>query len=612
MCDWPASGSKDTEFSMEPEAGLCCSSGAAGDAPRVKIALVYLLRIKTYYIAANGLRKMGRGALLLTTIRIRNFRTVADVTFNVSHKCALIGPNNVGKTNILYAVHLFFSLHPNTITNQIRRYVRSKDFPRSVESGRTTILLIFECEETPTDRELLTDYRGIKNLLGLPLAESKAISILLTFSESGKHAYQIFPNSKRPSGSMQLSELNEAIEVFFDKFFQNFAVHYLQSDKRFDEIYQAILLPSVKLEIAETLSTVYEMVKNSISSVNTALNKYMNDIGLSTFSIRLSAPEEVTELIENIEFRLEDEIESELHSKGMGIQALAVTASMLWLQQFYEKNHRSVLWLIEEPESFLHPSLMLAQSKIIDKLSERSTIIYATHALSFVPSKCQLIVGVQKESQRTQLVSYRTAHEATTSLRKLLGLRLGDFFNLSEMTIAVEGPTDKAYLEWFLKLYNPNVAAPEHTWPLLRAATIRDYGGIKPLQFFIQATYDYIRRETVYVALLDSDDAGMEARSSLQGFFSGKMKFNYESGCDFISIRKDYAVEGLFSDSIIKHVNAYDPKLIPNFSEDTEGTVMPFRVRDHGKQEAFDSLRGVRKKRSDLAGLSGLSTYVLL
>jgi AAA ATPase domain len=157
---------------MEPEAGLCCSSGAAGDAPRVKIALVYLLRIKTYYIAANGLRKMGRGALLLTTIRIRNFRTVADVTFNVSHKCALIGPNNVGKTNILYAVHLFFSLHPNTITNQIRRYVRSKDFPRSVESGRTTILLIFECEETPTDRELLTDYRGIKNLLGLPLAES--------------------------------------------------------------------------------------------------------------------------------------------------------------------------------------------------------------------------------------------------------------------------------------------------------------------------------------------------------------------------------------------------------------------------------------------------------
>ena len=152
----------------------------------------------------------------------------------------------------------------------------------------------------------------------------------------------------------------------------------------------------------------------------------MNDIGLSTFSIRLSAPEEVTELIENIEFRLEDEIESELETKGMGIQALAITASMLWLQQFYEKNHRSVLWLIEEPKSFLHPSLMLAQSKIIDKLSERSTVIYATHALSFVPSKSQLIIGVQKKSAyKTCVISdsarghYFAAQTSRVALRGL-------------------------------------------------------------------------------------------------------------------------------------------------------------------------------------------------
>ena len=160
------------------------------------------------------------------------------------------------------------------------------------------------------------------------------------------------------------------------------------------------------------------------------------------------------------------------------------------------------------------------------------------------------------------------------------------------MTIAVEGPTDKAYLEWFLKIYDPSAVILEHAWPLLRTATIRDYGGIKPLQFFVQATYDYIRRETVYVALLNSDDAGMEARSSLQGFFSGKMKFNYESGYDFISIRKGYAIEGLFSDAIIKQVNADDPGLIQNFSEDTEGTVEPFKIRENGKQEAFERFTG--------------------
>jgi ABC-type uncharacterized transport system substrate-binding protein len=37
------------------------------------------------------------------------------------------------------------------------------------------------------------------------------------------------------------------------------------------------------------LSTVYEPVKQSISSVNALLNGYMNDIGLSAYSIRLAA-----------------------------------------------------------------------------------------------------------------------------------------------------------------------------------------------------------------------------------------------------------------------------------------------------------------------------------
>lgn len=133
--------------------------------------------------------------------------------------------------------------------------------------------------------------------------------------------------------------MDETTESFFDKFFSNIAIHYLQSDKRFHEIYHELLLPSVKLEIAENLSTVYETVKNSISSVNMLLNKYMNEVGLSSFSIRLTAPDRVADLIQDINFRLqdEDEIESELESKGMGIQSLVVTASMLWLQQFYKK-----------------------------------------------------------------------------------------------------------------------------------------------------------------------------------------------------------------------------------------------------------------------------------
>ena len=491
----------------------------------------------------------------LQTVRIRNFRTIAeDVTFAVNNKCALIGINNVGKSNILNAIHLFFSLHRYTIINRRSSYFRSTDFPSFVTSGKTTINLMFSCQDTQDDEEVLEFYNQIKLALGVPIGFSRVISILLVFSETGRYAYQVFPNTKRPTSAHDVENVNNLIDEFFDDFFRRFAVHYLRSDKRVAEIYHELILPSVKQELAVNLSSVYETVKSSIASVNISINRYMADIGLSTFAIRLSAPDDVADLIQEIKFRIQDEdlIEGELEAKGMGVQSLAVTASMLWLQQFYMKNGRSVIWLIEEPEFFLHPSLMSAQGKIIDRLSKESSVLYTTHSLSFTPSDRNNIIGVKKEKYRTIVATFRNTYEATESLRRDLGLRLADFFNLSEFTIGVEGPTDKQYVEWFLALYDKDKAIVEHRWPLLRKAAIIDYGGVQPLQYFLQSMYTYIRRERVYVALFDSDDAGGRARDALQGYFDGKFGYSYSSAVDFVSIRKGYSIEGLFSDEIIK------------------------------------------------------------
>lgn len=84
--------------------------------------------------------------MLINTVRIRNFPTIADdFTFRIDNKRALIGPNNVGKSNILQAIHLFFSLHHGTITNRGRTYSKQVDFPSfSAQSGKTTILMIFQ------------------------------------------------------------------------------------------------------------------------------------------------------------------------------------------------------------------------------------------------------------------------------------------------------------------------------------------------------------------------------------------------------------------------------------------------------------------------------------
>jgi energy-coupling factor transporter ATP-binding protein EcfA2 len=412
------------------------------------------------------------------------------------------------------------------------------------------------------------------------------VQITLTITEVGNPIYQVFYGIKRPSESDQLQQLNEKISTFLENFFSNWTVHYIQSDKRFTEIYNDLLLPSIKLEIAESLSTVYETVKRSISSVNDELNRYMHEIGLSDFSLVLTAPENVSDLIHNIKFNLKDEIESELDTKGMGIQAIAVTASMLWLQRFYRKAHRSVIWLIEEPESYLHPNIMSAQAKILTKLSEDSTVIYATHALSFIPNDVKAIVGLEKNAKITRVILYKTARAAIELIRRALGSKLRDYFVLPEYAgVGVEGITDKQYFQWFLSLYNEKVAAEDHKWPLLRKANFIEYGGATNLERYVHSFYEYIRKEVPYVVVFDSDEAGTKARLSLQSIF-GELKMRFESGKDFISIRRGYSIEGLFSDKIIEDIHKRG-KVIHSFSKDSEGEIEPFRVADD-KQKAFE------------------------
>ena len=41
----------------------------------------------------------------ISRISIANFRSIKDLTVNLPHVCALVGPNNAGKSNLLEAIH---------------------------------------------------------------------------------------------------------------------------------------------------------------------------------------------------------------------------------------------------------------------------------------------------------------------------------------------------------------------------------------------------------------------------------------------------------------------------------------------------------------------------
>jgi hypothetical protein len=185
-----------------------------------------------------------------------------------------------------------------------------------------------------------------------------------------------------------------------------------------------LLLPCVKDEIANSLSGVYETVKNRVSLINDELDSDLKDIEVSEFSISLPAPQKIADLIQNIQFRVMDEIESELDTKGMGVQALAVMAVPALASKILSKSQTKRHMAYRGTESFLHPSLMSTQMKIINKPSKRSTVIYATHNWSFVPENEKNILGINKVGRETRLQEFGLIDEAREILHGTLGVQI--------------------------------------------------------------------------------------------------------------------------------------------------------------------------------------------
>ena len=92
-------------------------------------------------------------------IRIRNFRTIEEETIiEIMDYLTIVGPNNSGKTNLLKAIHVFFTGFENT-----NGYAKEKDFSNgAAKTSKTTINITFEQEEqNELDNQLFQEYLSI-------------------------------------------------------------------------------------------------------------------------------------------------------------------------------------------------------------------------------------------------------------------------------------------------------------------------------------------------------------------------------------------------------------------------------------------------------------------
>lgn len=530
----------------------------------------------------------------IISARVRNYRTVQEEAHvEIEKGLTLVGPNNAGKTNLLKAVRLFFTGYDNVLG-----YNREHDLSFGQGQQRTNIALTFRIEASDGP-EIGASLTQIIELLGIPSPHDGEFTVYLTFSSSSNPVYRVFPNSRRPTGASEKSLYSRLEKSFVEGVFSRFSIHYIPSDKSTEQLYSDLVLPFLLRKAFSALSPHMNLIGAAMENASDSLNNSLAAAGLGDVRSAFNFPSDPKRFFKDVDFFLSDPNETSIFNKGMGIQSAALLAAFNWITSEEVQDGKNVLWLLEEPESYLHPELASQCDRLIDDLRSRSQVICTTHSLGFVPQDPRQILGVSRISGWTKTQSFKTYHEATDRIRKSLGVRFSDFYNFDHFNVLVEGETDREYLQYFCGLITRHALTP--VFPILTSGLVSflDQGGVAGLQGFVRATYQFIRQERPCIILVDGDPAGDKCRRELQGHFGNK-GIQFQPNKNFIVVRDRFTIEGLFPDTWITDLYNVHPNWFEAYSVDASGALLPFSVHDNHKRQFMASMRARADAEADL------------
>jgi predicted ATP-dependent endonuclease of OLD family len=502
-----------------------------------------------------------------------------------------VGPNNSGKTNLLRSVLLFFTGYENAMA-----YRRSVDLTFGAGNQRTSLTASIALDaSSPDDLEAIGLLDELHSIVGTA-REAERMNINLYFTGSNDTpVYRVFGNQKIPAeGAPAFSrKQKQLVELVL----RRFRCHYVPSAKSISNLYSDLLQPFLTEAAYRAIEPHMDAVRHELEAVSDSLNAELTAVGLdtihATFGLESDSP---SRMLTGFDLMLSDPGMTALTEKGQGIQSTALFASFVWITERERAHGLIPIWLIEEPESYLHPELEKACQRLLGNLAEKSTVLLTTHSLGFVPGDVAIVQGVDLDNGRTAVSNFESHQAATGRIRHSLGIEFSDYYNLGRTNIFMEGPSDVAMVQWAIAILDPQGEA----FPLVREALIQDFGGVSQLEGFLKAVFEFIHAERALVAVFDGDAAGNKSRRALQQYLAAK-EIQFQPNREFVSVRAGFAIEALFPDEWIVDLQADHMSWFEEFSVDASGTLEPFRIKDRNKSNAQGVLRARAEDSGDTA-----------
>lgn len=441
--------------------------------------------------------------MIIKEVEISNFRSIKhQVINNIEGILVLIGKNNSGKSALLQAINAFWGNYSIDEDD----FYKNKDFI----TNKIEIKVIFIIDDNFYNKVIYNEKLGIKAFIGSKTVYNK------NKEKFGNKNYEEIEQILENKNYEEISKYyNECLDDFFkienlqftikmkynkgdknpkyynilDEEIKSFTsilpgISFIDDDRNFLEeencqrksksgdIFNNLILNIEKQSSISKMSEIYEKeikdltvndlknllqskVQKDINDVQNKITTIFNENYNDKLKIKYESNIDLAKSI-NVSTKIYNElIENDIpvSNVGSGIRSIYVLSLLqAYNDVFKEKGN---IFLIEEPELYLHPELQIKMAEILYEISKTNQVIYTTHTTMMTNN----ININQIRNTRYEESTLESKYELTTidEIIKELGYSTKDILNV-DFVFLLEGKQDVNRLKLIIdKFYNVDI-----------------------------------------------------------------------------------------------------------------------------------------------------------
>ena len=458
---------------------------------------------------------MDESRISIQSIQVKNFRSIRNVIILAKNLNIFVGLNDVGKSNLLKALNLFF----NGETDYNTQFDFKKDFS-----------YLFP-EKSHSTREIKI---SIKFNIPSTYKEPGIYTWEKTWRTENFYEERIRNDSgQEPSARSRIPSTLRRIRYRY--------VPAVKSPNYFKTLLENLYL-TVSASIGSPLEATTSNFSNALKTyTHTITDNVKARIGISS---ELTVPDDLRDIFKALVFSTkvnEERISVPLDARGDGIQARHIPIVLKYIADEDQKSRNrgsmkiSTIWGFEEPENGVEIGKAFEMANEFKEYSREIQLFVTTHSPAFYmkdsSDDTEIFYTIRKpQHEGTTYVNGMDARlisehmglmpllapfvaEKLEELKRIQTISTNAF--LSDIdTILVEGITDKGYLEIAIKKFSPELQELIDNQKL-RIFARKEQGGTHQLSDWVISWAYSGYRHKLFV-LFDKDAEGIAAKKDLE------------------------------------------------------------------------------------------------